>query len=302
MASQRRPQGGVVVVVGHVEEESLGRADEVGVEHREQFPGGELGGVGEEAAREHLQRQVTGAVGEPEPVEELRGRHPVQRGVAGRVGDAQQPEGFADVDAGQVRRREGRTQRDEADEVPRRGAGHPGEGVDDGGRAVARVEPERVVGHRHQPGEVGVGPPQQASQVVVLAEERVEAAAHGGRPAGHVHRPGPRPAAEGVGGLQQHDLDAALGQPGRRGQAGDAAADHDDTGTFRRPPTARDHRPRRVVDGVAVASGTPGLHAVSLLPASRQQMITAVTSANPNPKSSIGMSKGNRIPRKCSGA
>ena len=43
-------------------------------------------------------------------------------------------------------------------------------------------------------------------------------------------RPGPEPAAEGRGGLQQRDGDPALGQHDRRADPGDAAAHHDGLG------------------------------------------------------------------------
>ena len=78
--AERRPQRGVVVVARHVEEQPLGRPDEVQVEHRDELGPGELARVGEEAAREHLERQVPGRLGEVQPVEHLGRADAVERG------------------------------------------------------------------------------------------------------------------------------------------------------------------------------------------------------------------------------
>ena len=49
---------------GHVEQKSFGGAEEVDVEHQHQFRGGEFLRIGEEAAGEHLERQVPGVLRE----------------------------------------------------------------------------------------------------------------------------------------------------------------------------------------------------------------------------------------------
>ena len=61
--AERAPEGGVVVVGGHVEEQSLGRAGEVRVEHRDELATGEVTRVCEEAAGEDLEGEVTPAGG-----------------------------------------------------------------------------------------------------------------------------------------------------------------------------------------------------------------------------------------------
>ena len=293
VARQRGPQRGVVVVVRDVEQQPLGAAQEVGVEHRQQFAAGELPRVGEEAAGEHLQRQVAGLGGEPEPVEHLGGAHAVQFGVgAGKV-DPEQVDRGADVHPGQVADPEGGAERDEAEDAPRRGAGDPGERV---GRAVR--QPQRIVGDRPQPLQRRVGTAQQRAQVVVLPEEGVEAAAH--RPVA-AERPRPDPATQLGPRLQQRHRHATLGQPGGRRQAGDPAAHHDHPGTLRARPARR----RRIdPDGAPVASRPPRPHGSprdSRRPVTSQTIRLAVISAKPKPKSSIGMSHGNRIPENCSG-
>ena len=85
-------------------------------------------------------------------------------------------------------------------------------------------EHQRVVVQRDQTVQAGVGPPQQRAQVVVLAEERVEAPAHGHRLVAVLHRPGAHPAAELGLGLDHGDGDAPLGQPDGGGEPGDPAA------------------------------------------------------------------------------
>ena len=78
MTLQRRPEHRAEVVGGDVEQQPLGRADEVQVEHRQQLPGGILARVGEEAAGEHFQRQVPDSRRETEVVKELLSTDPVE--------------------------------------------------------------------------------------------------------------------------------------------------------------------------------------------------------------------------------
>ena len=120
------------------------------------------------------------------------------------------------------RQLEGGAAQGEGERVPGRGA-RAGRGRCPAGR-------RRRPAGSPPPGPAGtgrVGPAQQRPQVVVLAEEGVEAAAH--RQPGPVGRrlgPPAHPAAELGLALEQGDLHAAFGQPGRGGQARDPAADH----------------------------------------------------------------------------
>ena len=59
VGAQRRPEDGVVVVDRDVEQQTLGRPQEVAVEHPDQLARRELLRSGEEAAGEHLERQVS---------------------------------------------------------------------------------------------------------------------------------------------------------------------------------------------------------------------------------------------------
>ena len=117
VAAERRPQRRVVVVVGHVEEQPLGRAEEVGVEHRDQLAAGEVPRVREERPREHLEREMSCPVREPELVEHLRGAAPGVVVVGPRERDVEQPEGRVDVDAGEVAQGEAGAARHERHEV-----------------------------------------------------------------------------------------------------------------------------------------------------------------------------------------
>ena len=58
----------------YVEEQALAGPEEVQVEHRRQLGRGQLARVGEEAAREHRERQVARGGRKPDPVEERRPR------------------------------------------------------------------------------------------------------------------------------------------------------------------------------------------------------------------------------------
>jgi hypothetical protein len=183
------------------------------VEHGDQLAAGEVARVGEEAAREHLQREVAHAGREAEPVEHIGGAHAVVRRVRRREVHVEQAQGGVEVDARQVRQPEGGAGRDEPGDVERGSARDRGERV---ARAVGVQQ--RVVGDRAQPAQVGVDAAQDGAQVVVLPEERVEPAAHGvaagqarcDRAAGHRYGPAPDPAAETIARLQQRDGHAAV--------------------------------------------------------------------------------------------
>ncbi len=249
VAPQRLPQRGVEVVIGDVEEQPLGGTDEVGVEHGHQLAAGEHAGVGEEAAGKDLQRQVAGAVREAQPVQHVGGADAVQIGVGLRETDVQQAHRGVQVHLGQRLDREAGRAGYEAHQVERRGARDAGEGV-----PGPVFQHQRVVVHGTQRGQRRIGPPQQGAQLVVLAEEGVEAAAHRRGPVPHLHRPGAHAAAQLLLALQQGDLDPALGQLGGRGQSGDAAAHHHDAAA-RHPGAAAG---AGMSLGAGVAAGAPG--------------------------------------------
>ena len=71
--AQRIPQGDIEVGVRHVEDQALAGAEEVDVEHRRQLGGRQVGRFGEEAAGEHLERQMPCGVGEVDVTQERFG-------------------------------------------------------------------------------------------------------------------------------------------------------------------------------------------------------------------------------------
>ena len=162
----------------------------------------------------------------PDPVElqQRRGEHPVG------VPQVAQPQAGR---AGQQR-----------EQVDRRQPGQRGEVL---GRPLPGEH--RVAAERAEEAELRVDPAQQRAPGVVLPEEAVEAVLDPLRRAvGEPPRPGAEPAAEVVGGLQQRDPHAALGEHDGGGDAGDPAADHHRGGRRRHPPRPvgprRHHRPR----------------------------------------------------------
>ena len=90
------------------------------MEHRHQLPGGELVGVGEEAAREDLEREVPRCIGEAQPVQEGRRALTVVSLVRRRKRDVQELQGRADVYPGQPTHGKRRTLGDEGQQVERR--------------------------------------------------------------------------------------------------------------------------------------------------------------------------------------
>ena len=132
--------------------------------------------------------------------------------------------GGACIEANQVTQPERRAAQRERERVQRRGLRKAAEGV-----ASALPVDQWVVLDGGEHAQVGIDAAQHVPQVVVLAEERVEAAVH--RQVGAVvGLLGPAADTTAEVGLPLDDVDAdtAFDQPGRRGKARDAAADHDD--------------------------------------------------------------------------
>ena len=133
--------------------------------------------------------------------------------------------GGTGIEADQVTQPERRAAQRERERVQRRGLRQAAERV-----APALPVDQWVVLDRGEHRQVGIDAAQQVPQVVVLAEERVEAAVHRQRGAVvGLLGPAADTAAEVGLPLDDVDADAAFDQPGRRGKARDAAADHDDT-------------------------------------------------------------------------
>lgn len=116
------PQGGGEGFVGYVEQEPLRRTEEVDVEHERHLGRGQFAGVGEEAAGEHLEREVLRGLGETDRVEEVAGADVVETGVDLGNPDVQKGQRGDRVHAEQVAEAEGRAQGDESERAPRRGA------------------------------------------------------------------------------------------------------------------------------------------------------------------------------------
>ncbi len=221
VAGERVPQGGGERLGGDVEEQPLAGAEEVDVEHQDQLGGGQLARVGEEAAGEDLEGQVVGGLGKADAGEEVVGADAVEPLVDLGHPHVQQRQGGPGVHPRQIADAEGRAQRDEAESAQRRGARDAGEAVVEPGAV-----PQRVVGQRGERLQTRVDPAQQAAQVVVLAEEGVEAAAHRhGRAVGEPRRPSRQPSAQIPLALVEGDPYAPLGQPGGGRDPGEAAAD-----------------------------------------------------------------------------
>ncbi len=127
------------------------------------------------------------------------------------------------VDTYQVAEAEGRRAPGQRDHVPRRFVRQTGERLD----LPAGTE-DRVVVERLEKGKLVVDPTQQGLEVVVLAEEGVEAPLHlEGLAAGEPVGPRPGAPAEKVLALREDDRDATFGQHHRRRHSGETAAgDH----------------------------------------------------------------------------
>ena len=222
--AQRIPQGDIEVGVRDVEDQALAGAEEVDVEHGGQLGRGQRAGFGEEAAGEHLERQMPCGVGEVDGTQEAVGVEVVEPLVDAGHRHRGQRRGRAGVEPDQVAQPERRAAQCERQRVQRRRLRKAAERV-----APALPVDQRVVLDSGEHAQPGIDAAQQVPQVVVLPEERVEAAVH--RQVGAVvGLLGPAADASAEVGLPLDDVDgdAALDQPGRRGQPGDAAAHHDD--------------------------------------------------------------------------
>ncbi|CAM5715490.1 hypothetical protein SGLAM104S_00510 [Streptomyces glaucescens] len=236
VGGQRIPQRGREGGAGHVEQQAFGGPEEVDVEHQRHLRRGQVPGVGEEAPGEHLERQMTGAAGEAHGVQEVVRADAVEAFVHLGDADVEQRQRSDRVHGAQVPQAERGAERDEAERAPRRGARDVPEAV-----AQAAAVQQWIVRQGGEPFQPRIRTTQQPPQVVVLAEERVEATAHGHRAA--VPQPG-RPSADPPAQVRlpfvQRDGHPAFGQRGRGGQPGDTAPDHGGGGAGAvGPPGAR---------------------------------------------------------------
>ena len=245
--------------------------------------------MGEEGAGEDFEGQVAGLVGEAQTVEEGSRGLAVVAGEGIRKIAVDELESRSDVDICQSGQWKCGAGEDEAQKVERGSPRDRGEGV--GGAASAS---ERIVGDRPETVESGVGTAEQIAQVVVLPEEGVESPAHG---PSALHRPCADTPAEAGPGFDDRDLDSALGQNRRGGETGDAGSD-DGHGFGAQNPTPPGIG--RKSEGVPIVRGQLS-SSDRRLRFHCQSMSTAVIMAKPNPKSSMGMSKGKRMPRYSSG-
>ena len=72
------------------------------MEHRHQLAGGEIVGMGKEAAGEHLQRQVPSPAGKVKSIKKIRCALAVISAEGGREVDVQQFEGGRHVDGSKI--------------------------------------------------------------------------------------------------------------------------------------------------------------------------------------------------------
>ncbi len=292
------------------------------MKHGDEFAGGEVARVGEEAACEHLERERAHALGESQRVEGVGGAHPVVARIRGGEVDVEQVEGAVGVDARQVAQTERGAAGDERQEVERR----PRRDLRERILRTVRVT-QRVVRDGPQTFEARVDAAQQRAQVVVLAEERVKPAAHrrsivrGARRVSargrHVDGPAAHSATEAAFCLDERDAHAALGQPDGGADAGNPTTHDDDVGGrgVRHPRRSRATPTVRLMPfGRRITSGAPRRHpsqprregldrrahrafSFRRRPWCSHSRIVSVTIEKPNPKSSIGMSHGKRMPR-----
>lgn len=157
---------------------------------------------------------------------------------------------------------------------------------------------EGVVVDGLQAVKLGICPTEQIAKVVVLPKECVESSAHGpivtDRPCAHTP-------AEVVLGLNHSDLDAVFGEDRGRGQSRDAPAD--DRDPFGSEGVKTSLRCGDVLR-TSISGSWSRCHSVPFckrLSCHCHTMSTEVIMANPNPKSSIGMSQGKRTFRKWDG-
>ncbi len=236
--AQRIPQRDIEVGVRHIEDQALAGAEEVDVEHGGQLGRGQRAGLGEEAAGEHLEREMACCRGEVDGTQEAVRIQVVEPLVDVWHRHRRQRRGRTRVEPDQITQPERRAAQCERDGVQGRRLRQAGERV-----APALPVDQRVVLDRGEHAQPGIDAAQQVPQVVVLPEERVEAAVH--RQLGAVvGLLGPAADASAEMGLPFDDVDghAALDQTGRRGQPGDTAAHHDDMRCAAQPTRVRQAR------------------------------------------------------------
>jgi len=193
---------------------------EVEVEHLEQVGRRHVGLGIEAGVGKDVQQPLPGRGREVERVQVGAGGDVIELGVGLPEVEAQHGEGSRHVDLHEVADPQRVGTPGELGHVEQRRVGQPGEGLVTGGRE------DRVVGGRLQEGEFRVHPPQQLPQVVVLAEEGVEAPLHfEGRAVPEPVGPGAGAAAEKGLALEHGHPHAPLGQHDGGSEAGEAAAD-----------------------------------------------------------------------------
>ena len=128
---------------GDVEDQALAGAEEVDVEHGGQLGGRQLGGLGEEAAGEHLERQMPGGVGKVDVAQEGLGVEVVEPLVDVGHRDGRQRRGGAGVEPDQVAQPERRAAQCERQRVQRRRLRQAAEGVAPALRVDQRVVLDR---------------------------------------------------------------------------------------------------------------------------------------------------------------
>jgi hypothetical protein len=90
IAPKRGPETTVIAVSRYVEEQSFGRPQEIGVEHRDELTSREVIWVGKEAAGKDLQRKVPSCIRKAKSIKEVRGALAVIAGECAREIDVQQ--------------------------------------------------------------------------------------------------------------------------------------------------------------------------------------------------------------------
>ena len=176
------------------------------MEHRGKFSGREPVGAREEAPREDFERQMTGGYGKVDVGQESVRVAVVELFVDTGHRDDGQRRGRGGVDPDQIPEPERRAAQGENQRIPRRGLRQAAEGV-----PAALTIDERIVLDRPQALQSRVAALQQRAQVVVLAEEGMEATVVSGKGAvvEALGPPGNSPAEIGFA-LQHVHRDAAF--------------------------------------------------------------------------------------------
>src|SRR5699024_6301000 len=158
----------------YVEDQPLGRAQEVHMEHDRHLRRGQLLGGGEETAAEHLEGQVVCGTWKTYDLQQVTCTAMPQTSVHPGHVHVQELKGPRQIHPGQLRGGKAPTDRSQGERVPRWGSGQPRETV-----PCPRAVHQGVIRQGRQTLEVRIGTSEQSTKVVVLAEERVEATAHG---------------------------------------------------------------------------------------------------------------------------